>query len=118
MKALLVINIKDEKRLDDLLLALTEVRMLDAVVLDGRGLRRILAEDSPLFSDWLKGTLIRQHYYSVILAPVYDMEAMKKIFTKRFCVDHFNQIAVCGRDQTNIRRLSRCTTYRGVFSIL
>jgi hypothetical protein len=79
MKALLVINIKDEKRLDDLLLALTEVRMLDAVVLDGRGLRRILAEDSPLFSDWLKGTLIRQHYYSVILAPVHDMEAMKKL---------------------------------------
>ena len=79
MKALLVITLKDETRLDDLLLALTEVRLLDAVVLDGRGLRRILAEDSPLFSDWLRGTLVREHYYNVVLAPVDGEDVVRKL---------------------------------------
>ena len=79
MKALLVININEEERLDDLLLALTEVRMADSVVVDGRGVRRILSQDSPLFSDWLRGTLVQHDYHSVVLAPVHDLDALKKL---------------------------------------
>lgn len=79
MTGLLVINLRHESRLDDLLLALTEVRLLDAVVLDGSGLRRILAQESPLFSDWLKGTLVRQDYHSVVLAALPDEHVLRKL---------------------------------------
>jgi len=74
MKYLLVINLKQEERLNDLLQSLTEMRMLDSVVLDGSGVRRILGEDSPVFSDWLKGTIIQHEYNSTILTPIENEE--------------------------------------------
>ena len=65
--------------LGDLLQALTEAKMLDSVVLDGSGIRRILGEDNPLFADWLKGTIVQHDYNNTILTPIDDKEEVKHL---------------------------------------
>ena len=86
MKHLLVINLKKEEKLDDLLQALTEARMLDSVVLDGSGIRRILGEDNPVFADWIKGTLMLFDYNNTIIAPVEDKEQVA--YLKEILLDY------------------------------
>ncbi|RKY23584.1 MAG: hypothetical protein DRP79_08960 [Planctomycetota bacterium] len=75
----MVIHLRNERYLEDILLAMAACGVTDAAVSDAVNMQFILATDMPIFAGFRVGLQERGTYMKIIAAPVTDEDTVRAI---------------------------------------